>query len=302
MRCVQWLFFILVCVLSVPSASLLAAPVGTSPLRVTVSIVPQAYFVQHIAGDLAQIAVMVPPGASPATYEPKPNQMKALAASALYIAVGVPFETVWLDAIRAVSPDIIVIASHEGVTKVPMARHLNDHGPQNGKPCHGASAILDPHIWLDPALVTIQARAICKGLVAVDPVHKAVYEANLAAFERKLAGLDASIRKMIGTPSTNNRFVVFHPAWGYFARAYGLEQIPVEMEGKSPSPRELSKLINMARAYGVNTVFVQPQFSQKSAGVIAQALGGKVVKLDPLARDWAANLETAAQRIKEALR
>ncbi len=287
-----------------PLNALLAA----SPMNVTVSIVPQAYFVQQIAGDLAEVSVMVLPGASPANYEPKPNQMKALSASTVYFAVGVPFETTWLDKIHAANPDMTVIATQDGVTKVPMARHLHDpadkhakghHGHDHG---HGASTILDPHIWLAPDLVKIQAQNICKGLVAADPAHRATYEKNLEAFEKRLAHMDASIRTILGDTSTRNRFLVFHPAWGYFAEAYGLEQIPVEIEGKSPSPRELGSLIKLARTYRINTVFVQPQFSQKSATVIAGAIDGKVVRLDPLAEDWTTNLEKATRAIKEALR
>jgi zinc transport system substrate-binding protein len=184
-----------------------------------------------------------------------------------------------------------------------MARHLHDHAAPGDTHHHNHSrTVLDPHIWLAPDLVAIQAHNICKGLTAVDPAHQAVYEANLAAFEQELARLDADIRAILGDTSTNNRFLVFHPAWGYFARSYGLQQIPVEMEGKSPSPKDLSKLIQLARSLGLDTVFVQPQFSRKSAMVIADALNGKVVRLDPLAEDWSSNLIHVATSIKEALR
>jgi zinc transport system substrate-binding protein len=281
-----------------------------------VSLLPQAYFVRQIAHDLVEVSVMVLPGASPATYEPKPNQMKALASSAAYFAVGAPFETTWLDKIRAANPHMLMVLTQEGITKIPMARHHHDHPgatmdqdhehhdhqEANKDHDHESHAILDPHIWLAPDLVAIQARNICKGLVQVDPQHKEIYETNLAAFEQELTRLDTRIRAILGDTSTNNRFLVFHPAWGYFARAYGLRQIPVEMEGKSPSPKDLSQLIQLARSHDLDTVFVQPQFSQKSAVVIAGAINGRVVRLDPLAKDWATNLVNAATSIKEALR
>jgi zinc transport system substrate-binding protein len=297
MRFLNQLSLVLACIL------LSATSLSAAPLKVTVSVVPQAYFVRQIAGDLAQVSVMVLPGASPATYEPKPNQMKALASSAAYFAVGAPFETTWLDKIRAANPDMPIVRTQQGITKFPMARHLHDHAAPGDTHHHNHSrTVLDPHIWLAPDLVAIQAHNICKGLTAVDPAHQAVYEANLAAFEQELARLDADIRAILGDTSTNNRFLVFHPAWGYFARSYGLQQIPVEMEGKSPSPKDLSKLIQLARSLGLDTVFVQPQFSRKSAMVIADALNGKVVRLDPLAEDWSSNLIHVATSIKEALR
>jgi zinc transport system substrate-binding protein len=303
MRFLNQLSLVLACIL------LSATSLSAAPLKVTVSVVPQAYFVQQIAGDLADVSVMVLPGASPATYEPKPNQMKTLSASAIYFAIGAPFESVWLEKIHAANPDMIIVATHKGVSKIPMARHLHEHPeiPQadhdQGQD-HGteSTTILDPHIWLSPALVTIQARNICKGLVAVDPANRDTYETNLAAFETELTRLDASIRTILGDTTTQNHFLVFHPAWGYFAREYGLFQIPVEIEGKSPSPRELGKLITMARIHDIDTVFVQPQFSQKSALVIAGAINGQVVRLDPLAENWPENLLQAAKRIKEALR
>ncbi len=289
-----------------------------APLEVTVSIVPQVYFVKKIAGNLAHVSVMVLPGASPATYEPTPNQMKALAASSLYCAIGVPFETAWLDRMRAANPQMKVVATQEGITKMPMARHTHRHKHHHGDvEAHGrmhhhheekhhrhicGHGILDPHIWLAPELVRVQAQNICKALVAADPSHTEVYTRNLAAFDKELTCLDASLRETLGNVSANNHFLVFHPAWGYFARAYGLCQVPVEMEGKSPSPKDLAKLIKEARSLKIDTVFVQPQFSQKSASVIARAMNGKVVRLDPLAADWAANLKAVALSLHEALR
>ncbi len=327
----------------------LVVSASDTPLEVTVSIVPQVYFVKKIAGNLAHVSVMVLPGASPATYEPTPNQMKALATSSLYFAIGVPFETAWLDKMRAANPHMKVVATQEGITKMPMARHTHQHKHQHkhhgkhqykhqdkhqDKHQHGdieghgrmhhhheekhhhkrhghehqhhaeahGHGILDPHIWLAPELVRVQAQNICKALVAADPSHTEVYTRNLAAFDKELTSLDASIRETLGNVSTNNHFLVFHPAWGYFAKAYGLCQVPVEIEGKSPSPKDLAKLITKARCLKIDTVFVQPQFSQKSASVIARAMNGKVVRLDPLAADWAANLKTVALSLHEALR
>ncbi len=280
-------FLFLACIL-VPSPALAV------PVQVTVSVLPQAYFVRQIAGDLANVSVMVAPGASPATYEPRPEQMVALSSSALYCAIGVPFERVWLPRISAAHPAMRVVRTQEGITKVPMAHH--HHGKTSGQ------TILDPHIWLAPELVKIQARHICDGLAAVDPAHEGTYRARLAAFLTELTDLDTTIRTLLGPDARGKRFLIFHPAWGYFARAYGLIQVPVEMEGKAPTPAALAHLMDQARADHITTIFVQPQFSQKNASVIARGIHGKVVPLDPLAPDWADNLLSATRSIQGALR
>ena len=269
-------------------------PTLAAPVQVTVSVQPQAYFVRQIAGDLASVSVMVAPGASPATYEPRPEQMVDLCSSILYFAVGVPFERVWLPRICSANPAMEVIRTQEGITKVAMAHH--DHGKTGGH------AVLDPHIWLAPDLVKIQAGHICDGLSRVDPANEGTYRARLAAFLMKINALDTKIRTLLGPDSRGKRFLIFHPAWGYFARSYNLIQVPVEMEGKSPSPRNLARLMDMARAENITTIFVQPQFSKKNASVIARGINGNVVPLDPLAPDWADNLLSATRSIKGALR
>ncbi|MFA7165655.1 MAG: zinc ABC transporter substrate-binding protein [Desulfoplanes sp.] len=279
------------------SAPLMAAPF----LHVTVSILPQAYFVHQIAGDLAKVSVMVLPGAGPATYEPKPDQMVALSSSQLYFAIGVPFETVWLPKIQAANPAMRVIRTQEGIAKIPMAHHLHGHASTSSQQPHGQE-ILDPHIWLDPSLVKIQAQHIKDALCAADPAHAPVFIQKYDHFIVSLDHLDQQISSLLGPDAPGKHFVVFHPAWGYFARAYRLIQLPVEIEGKSPSPRELAALIDRARARKITTIFAQPQFSRQSASVVARGIQGSVVRLDPLAPDWAANLLATARIIKGALR
>ena len=278
---------------------LITPALASSPLHVTVSVLPQVYFVRQIAGDLAQVSVMVLPGAGPATYEPKPDQMVALSSSQIYFAIGVPFETAWLPKIQAANPAMRIVPTQEGICKIPMAHHLHEHDTQ--KADHGQE-ILDPHIWLDPNLVKIQARHIKDALCVADPAHAPVFTHNFDHFTIALDHLNQQITSLLGPEAKGKHFVVFHPAWGYFARAYGLIQLPVEMEGKSPSPRELAGLIDMARAKKIHTIFVQPQFSQQSASVIARGIEGSVVRLDPLAPDWGDNLLAAARIIKGALR
>jgi zinc transport system substrate-binding protein len=271
------------------------------PLKVTVSILPQKFFVEKIGGDQVEVAVMVLPGASPATYEPRPRQMAELTESKAYFAVGAPFETHWLGKFSSFNPGMEIVHTQAGIAKLRMMSHHHEEG----KGSHGSEGheeALDPHIWLSPPLVMLQSRNILEGLLKIGPEHRALFEANYRKFIHELVDLDLRIMGRFKGGAHGRRFMVYHPAWGYFARAYGLEQIPVEMEGKEPSPRELQHLIELARKDGIKVIFVQPQFSIKSAETIAKAMEGKVMKADPLALEWADNLEAVAAAFEPVLR
>jgi zinc transport system substrate-binding protein len=269
---------------------------ASSKLSVYVSILPQKYFVQQICKELADVQVMVPAGANPATYEPKPRQMVAISKARIYFSIAVPFENAWLKKIAGTNPDMAVIPTDRGIQKLPMAVHR--HHEEQAPPEHGT---LDPHIWLSPPLVMIQARTILEAMQAVDPVHRSVYESNFRAFISQLSDLDAELRGIF-TGSAGRQFMAFHPSWGYFAQAYGLKQVPIEIEGKEPKPAHLRELIEHAREDGIQAVFVQPQFSARSAKLIAGEIGAQVIIADPLAEDWAENLRAVARKFESALR
>ena len=279
---------------------------------VFVSIVPQKYFVQQIGKDLVDISVMVQPGADPHTYEPKPRQMIDLSKTKIYFAIGVSFENAWLDKIAAVNPDMRVVHTDHGIEKLAMAAHHHHddtdehhesehHGEAAHDKNHNEHAGLDPHIWLSPPLVKIQARSILAALREIDPEHRSVYEANFEAFTAQIDQLDAELKKTFAG-KTGLQFMVFHPAWGYFAHAYGLKQVPIEIEGKNPKPAQLKELIEHAKEREIRVVFVQPQFSTKSAELVAREIGGQVVFADPLAGDWMANLREVADKFQAALK
>lgn len=279
-------------------------------IQVTVSILPQKYFVEKIAGSHVDIMVMVPPGAFPGTYEPKPQQMIALSKSKIYFAIGVPFEKAWLPKIAAANPEMLIVHTDEGIKKIPVSSsypYQTQNSQKNDKEdsmehTH-RSVILDPHIWLAPSLVKIQVRHIVDALIKVDPLHKDTYKANCQKFISELDELDRKIRKILGSEKSKEiNFLVFHPAWGYFAREYGLRQIPVEIEGKEPGPKDLRRLIEFARSQNIRVIFVQPQVSTRSAETIARAIKGSVVIADPLAPDWAENLLNIAHKIKSAVK
>jgi len=276
----------------------LSGNASAAPFDVFVSVLPQKYFLQKLGGEYVHVQVMVTPGASPATYEPKPGQMVALSKAKAYFSIGVPFEKTWLPRIVGLYKQLPVIRTDQGIAKEPLW-----HSRVKGKKTKAGPALdgLDPHIWTSPPLVMLQARTIMDGLSRVDPPHRSDYEANYRQFIEQLVNLDLEIRNILLPRSREKSFMVFHPSWGYFARAYGLRQIAIEKEGKAPGPRHLEALIGLARKNKVRAIFIQPQFSRKSALIIARAIGARVVSADPLAEDWARNLKRVAAAIRDTL-
>ena len=190
-----------------------------------------------------------------------------------------------------------------------MARH-HHHDEMEAKQHQGEEhleqilsedTILDPHIWLSPALVKKQAALIVEGLKSIVPEHAIDFDTNYHMFLDKIDALDAEIKSTLQA-SKGLRFMVFHPSWGYFAKDYGLEQIPIEIEGKTPKPAQLVKLIRYARENDISVIFAQPQFSQKSAKVVAKEIKGEVIFADPLAEDWITNLRDIAEKFKLAVK
>jgi len=253
-----------------------------------VSILPQAYFVERIGGNYVNVSVMVGSGQSPATYEPTPKQMARLGRSQLYFRIGTPFEKGFIDKISRTFTNLTIIDTRNGVT----LRYF--------KQSQGLK-VPDPHIWLDPKLVKIQAETISEALKETDPVHAGEFEKNLKAFQADIDRLDAKIAVILA-PLKGGKLYVFHPAFGYFAESYGLTQVAVEIEGKEPSPKQLSRLINKAKKEGVRVIFVQPQYATKEARTVARAIGGAVVPINPLPRDYLKNLEDMANIIEKALK
>jgi zinc transport system substrate-binding protein len=230
---------------------------------------------------------MVPAGASHETYEPTPRQIQELSQADLYFRVGMPFEDAWMNKIQANNPKMKIIDTRQGIVLLGLS-----------DPVEGGRSSKDPHIWMDPNLVKIQARTIASALTSGDPAHQAEYTQNLLAFEAQLTQLDRNLRTILSQVK-NPRFMVFHPAWGYFAQAYGLTQISVENEGKEPGPRSLEAIIQTAKQQGIKTVFVQKPFNTRSANMIAQAIHGHVVPMDPMSPDYFANLIAMAKLIAE---
>jgi zinc transport system substrate-binding protein len=257
---------------------------ASGPIKVFVSILPQKYFVKQIAGDLVDVNLMVEPGASPATYEPKPIQMKAISKSLIYFSIGVPFEERWLPKISSTNPRMKIVPTDKWVKKLPITVHHHNEDEGGKKEAQHKHGNPDPHIWLSPPHVMNQARQILIGLQEFDPGHRVEYEKNYKRFILDTLELDEAIRAVF-QDKQGLQFMVFHPSWGYFASTYGLKQVPIEIEGKEPRPAQLGEIIKHAKKNNIRIILVQPQFSAKSARLLAKEINGKIVFADPLAEN-----------------
>ncbi|WP_321429203.1 metal ABC transporter solute-binding protein, Zn/Mn family [uncultured Methanolobus sp.] len=274
---------------------------------VGVSIVPQQQFVEKIAGDNVEVVVMVPPGASPHSYEPTPSQLTALSDAKMYAMVGsgITVEDTMIGKLEDLNSDMLIVDCSEGITLVEMVAHSHDeeehdHEAEGEEHDHEEEEGLDPHIWTSPDNVEIMVENIYQGLVEVDPDNQETYLANKNAYLAELAELDEQIQTTLeGKEGTS--FMVYHPAWGYFAKHYGITQVPVEIEGKEPSVQDMQNLIDEAKEKGIKVIFVQSGFSTVSAEAIASEIDGEVVELDPLAKDYIDNLSKVAEAFKEGL-
>lgn len=265
-----------------------------SRLTIAVSIPPQKYFVEKICGDLATVKVLIPPGASPHTFEPKPSQMAELSDASLYFAIGVEVEDVWLKRLASVCPNLRIIATDSGIVKIGGKCEHHEEGDHADHAGHSGS---DPHIWLAPSLVKKQVRTIAAALCEIDTVHRNVYSERLAVFEAEIDTLAAHVKATLGRCEKGMPFLVFHPSWAYFAQEFSLTQIAIESEGKEPGMREIGIIAEKAKQIGASTIFVQPQFSKKLAETIARELGGTTAVADPLAENWDENMRLVAESI-----
>lgn len=273
--------------------------------RVFATVVPLAYFAQQIGGDRAQVQTLVRPGQDPHTYDPTPRQVAALADADLFIRVGMPLEDAWLPRIRATNPGLEIIDVREGLElrkngpTVELAEALTggthesheheDHDPDGQ----------DVHVWTSPLLAKAMSARIRDALVNIAPADAAAFQSGYERFAAALDALDARLRSQLA-PLKQRSFMVFHPAWGYFADTYGLTQLAVEYQGKEPGARALARLIDLARERGIRVVVTQPQMSARSAERIASAIGGRAESVDPLSANYAATLMRLASLLAES--
>lgn len=264
--------------LCIPLALAMAAGCGrkdeavSDKLPVVASIAPLADFARQVGGDLVRVDMIIPPGASPHTYQFRPDQMKALSAAAVLVLNGIGLEY-WADKAidAAANPKLVVVRTADGI---PVLDSGGDEHPGG-----------NPHVWLDPVLAVRQVEAIRDAFIKADPPNSGTYRTNAARYIAELKRLDAQIRRSV-KGFRQKRFIAFHPAWSYFVRRYGLVQAAVieDFPGKEPDPARIRQVVQIARRLKARAVFAEPQFSPRAAQVIAEEAGAKVVMLDPLGR------------------
>ncbi len=245
-------------------------------LSLSVSIPPQEYIVKEIAKDRVDILTVVTPGNSPHTYEPKPSQMVKLSNSKLYFAIGVEFEDAWLPKFKSQNSNLKIIHCDKDIKKLKIS--------------HDSKIENEPHIWLNINNLKKISKATLDALVSEDSNNSSFYIDNYKEFIKRVESLDSEIKSNL-RDIKNREFLIFHPSWGYFAKEYNLKQIAIEAEGKEPTPKELIKVLKLAKEYKVKAIFVQPEFSQKSANLIAKELGIKVIEVSPLKIDILENIQ-----------
>lgn len=248
---------------------------------VAVSVPPLAWFVQRLAGDRVKVEIMIPPGANHHAWEPSLEQMRAASKAALYVKIGHPhftFEQTWLRRLVEANASVHVVDCSAGIDGLEE----------------------DPHLWVSPATARRFVPALAAALKEVLPDAHGDLDSAQTALLASIDALDADVRRILA-PAEGKRFYVFHPAWGYLARDYGLVQVSIEHGAKEPGAAELARLMRDARADGAEVIFVQPEFSSRSARVVADEIGAKLVSLDPLALDWPVAIRHAAEAIATSL-
>ncbi len=251
---------------------------GNARMDVVVTILPEADFVRHVGGDRVRVTVIVPPGVSPHTYEPRPEQLKQVSAAKLYFMVGsgMKLEQNLVVKVRAINPDIKIVNISKGITIIDN----------------------DPHVWTAPANAKLMVENICDALVQIDPGHAGYYVNNANAYLRELDALDYYFHSKLDQ-FDNRAFLVYHPAFGYLALQYNLTQIAVERDGKEPTARVIRDCIDQAKRYKLGYVFVAPQFTTVQCEAIAREIGGEIGTMDPLPANYTANMMQIADLLAE---
>jgi len=264
---------------------------------VFVSIMPQKYFAEKIGGDLVNVSVLVPSGTSPENFDPSPKQIVQLGSSDVYFTIGVPFENIFLDKLKAGKKKLAVVSCDKDVPKLRNAEHdAHDHDHEHEHHHHGE---FDPHIWTDPELIKIIAQNMAETLSALDSNNSAIYKSNLENFKKELDALQSELSHQL-SPYKGRIFYVYHSAYTYFANRFGLVQKSIETGEKEPTPAKLRELVNQANQDKVKTIFIQPEFPAAGAKRVAEAIGGRTVCISVLEYDVSANMRNTAAMLAES--
>ena len=256
---------------------------------ITVTLEPLRYFTEAIAGDCFEVVSMVPKGSSPENYDPTPQQLVNLSKSQAYLRIGyIGFEQAWMKKLEANYPTMKVYDTSKGVELIrEEGHHHGDHYHEGG---------VEPHIWNSTQNASVIADNIYAALCEMDADHQPEYKQRLDSLKQVIARTDADVRTLLA--NADSTFLIYHPALSYFARDYGLHQISIEEGGKEPSPATLKTLIETCRREGAQVIFVQQEFDQRNAQLIADELGIEIVPINPLSHDWAEEMLRVANALK----
>ena len=242
---------------------------GGEPPILTVTIEPLRYFTEAIAGTRFTVESIVPRGSSPETYDPTPSQLLALADSRAYLRIGyIGFEQVWMQRLMANAPDMRVFDTSKGIDLIE-----EDEGPE-------------PHIWTSAVNARVIAANVTAALCTLDSIHTSEYRHRCDSLIAVINHTDSLCRSLLSAPDADRTFLIYHPSLSYFARDYGLRQLPIEEAGKEPTPARLKGLLDFCQRENVNVIFIQPEFDQRNAALIAKQTGTRMVSINPLAYDW----------------
>ena len=253
-----------------------------------VSILPLKYFADKIVDSIFKVEVTVPPGVGPETYSPTPKQMMLLSEAKAYFSIGyLGFEQAFLENFQSTNPNLQVIVTSKNIDLIKEKEQHSDHSHLQG---------VDPHIWSSPKTARILARNIFNGILQIDPENDIIYRTNFTNLLSEIDRIDSIVTALLAETKMR-KFIIFHPALGYFARDYGFEQLSIEFEGKVPSPKHLETVIETAKTEGIKSVLIQKEFDKENAEIIAKETGCKIIQIDPLAYNWPEQMIEIAKKL-----
>ena len=266
----------------------------TKPV-LSVTIRPQLYFVEQIVGDRMEVNCVVPEGQSPESYEPTPQEMVAISKSNAYLRIGsIGFEVAWMHKIAENNPKMRIYDLSEGMKLLSTPEVA---GEEEGEEHHDHGA-QDPHIWNSIAGARLITENILKAVVTIDPANAAFYRANAQRLMERIDSTGAQVDSLL-RPLHDKAFIIYHPALTYFAAEHHLQQLCIEMNGKEPSPAQLELLVNTAKSSGAKVAFIQMEFDRKNAELIAKETGCRLVRIDPLAKEWDSSMIDMAKALAD---
>lgn len=285
---VKFILTVCVCMLGLTACNGGGKTDGAEDARViTVSILPQKYFLEKIVGDRFDVKCMLDKGGNPETYEPSMSYMMNLEKSDAYFMIGnLGFELGIRGKIKEYNPDIKVCDVSEGIDLISGSHHFNADDEEG----------IDPHVWTS----VVNARVIIKNMfddvVEIDPEHKVEYEKNYRDFDKELSEFQDSIAMRLRDVK-GGAFVVWHPSLSYFARDYGLEQISLEYEGKEVPVRYLEKKVEYAVSRGPKVFFYQKGMDTNQVQTVNAQIGTRLVEINPLGYDWKSEIKKIADAL-----